>query len=112
MKKSPSLSTRGHKYADVAQVSNPCHYPHLKLKTLIFSNTRVHSSSSDPPRGPQPKPRRGGLFIGTETPPDSSFCFSAARTWSTRTHRNAGNDGSLGHDIALVAPPKNKKKNG
>src|SRR5437762_9290302 len=91
----------------VAQVSNPWHYPHLKWRTLRFSNTRVHSSSSDRPQGPLPKPRRGGLFIGTETPPDSSFCFSAARKCSKRTHQNAGNDGSLGQDIALVAPPKN-----
>ena len=58
------------------------------------------------------KPRRGGLFIDTETPPDFSFCFSAARMWSNRAYMNTSTDGSSGQDIAPVAPPKNKKKIG
>src|SRR5882762_675891 len=70
----------------------------------------LRCASSNLHRSPQPKPRRGGLFIDTETPFDSSFCFSAARTWSKPTNRNAGSDGSSGYDLALVAPPKNKKK--
>jgi hypothetical protein len=43
-----------------------------------------------------------------ETPPDSSFCFSAARTWSKCTGLDAG--GVSGHVITVTAPPKNKKK--
>ena len=42
------------------------------------------------------KPRKGGLFIGTQAPPDSSFCFSAARTWTQDSRLNEGIHASLG----------------
>src|SRR5438552_1094326 len=60
--------------------------------------------------GRDPKPRRGGLFIGADTPPDSSFCFSAARTRSKCSDPVRTVMGPARLDMAVVAPPKNKKK--
>ncbi len=57
-----------------------------------------------------PKPRRGGLFIGAGTPLDCSFCFSAARIWRKRTDPVRTVTGPARLDMAVVAPPKNKKK--
>src|SRR5438445_6791545 len=53
----------------------------------------------------------GELFIATKSLLDFSCCFLAARRWGNRRNRNVGKDGAWGLDIALVAPPKNKKKN-
>jgi hypothetical protein len=45
-----------------------------------------------------------------EKPPDSSFCLSAARTWSKYTRLDWSGDGVSGQATAIAAPPKNKKK--
>src|SRR5438270_14094193 len=61
------------------------------------------------PTRPQPKPRRGGLFIAPKALLILSFCFSAART-GANAPIGYGQQMGLSHDTTLVAPPKNKKK--
>src|SRR3989442_432816 len=59
----------------------------------------------------RPKPRRGGLFIDGGTPPDCSFCFSAARTLNERTHLEAGSDRACAARYGLGrAAEKQKEK--
>src|SRR5438552_14092405 len=56
--------------------------------------------------GCSPNPVRGGLFIDTETPPDFSFCFSAARTWSKRIDL----DGAAMELRSRYGPPPRRRK--
>src|SRR5216117_1386920 len=81
------------------------------MKTSRSSYRRAQSSLPDRRRGPQPKPRRGGLFIDTESLADSFFLFFGGANMEQTHQLQCGQRMGLSHDITLVAPPKNKKKN-
>src|SRR5213080_768056 len=80
------------------------------MKTLRSSNRQAQSSPPDRRRGPQPKPHRGGLFIGTARLPDSFFLFFGGANMEQTHQLQCGQRMGLSHEITLVAPPKNKKK--
>ena len=76
------------------------------------TNTTDNSASPDRQYGQRLKPRRGGLFIDTEPPPFFFFLFFGG-AYIEQTYRVQPDSGGVsGHDLALPAPPKNKKKKG
>src|SRR6267154_1826097 len=78
-------------------------------RRMMIGNTDADPSALT--GGRRLKPQRGCLFIDVGNFPEPSFCFSAARTRSGVSNRNASSEGAGAHQFAPSRAAEKQKVN-